>query len=259
MTTTFLPHGSSHAPHTRLVPSSPGARRVAELRGWVLGLRDLRRDGIDVAVRGRTGIAGERSGERCLAIQTGPRRWLVGLVDARGPGADAADAAHALVSHLRRRAALRELPAILADANAFVRAHDRGLLVAASLLDVDAAHHSVRAAVAGGVAPLVAGRSGDVVALDAHGPGLGLVADPRWTIAGPLRLAPGHLLLAATDGVQDRVRDDGEAFGRVRVAGVLAACRADGPRAAARTAIRAACDWAPEDPSDLSALALRVR
>lgn len=233
--------------------------RSTELRAWVVGLRDLRHEGIDLAVRGRTGLAGVRAGDRCFATQTGAGRWLLGLLDARGPGDDAAEVAREVVGFLRRRSARREPAAVLADADEFVRAEGRGRLVAATLVDVDVPRHAVRIAVAGGVVPLVAGRSGDVVALGDRGPALGLGAGARWTVAGPVPLAPGHVLPATTDGVPDRARADGTTFGARRVAETLRDLRSAPPRAVVRAVLDEADRWSADDRSDRSALALRLR
>jgi serine phosphatase RsbU (regulator of sigma subunit) len=243
---------------------APTVPRNAELRGWVIGLQDLERDGLDVAVRGRAGAATLRSGDRCFAIATGPGRWLLGLADAHGPGDEAADAARSVVGHLRARAAALlpgsgELPRLLGDTNAFVRRTLRGRLVSVVLVHADAAHHAVRVAVAGGVAPLVVGRSGDVVPLGDRGPVLGLVDAARWAETPPVRLAPGHVLAAVTDGVPDRARDDGSTFGVGRVAEILARHRADRPRGVVRAVLDACDAFAPGDPADRSALALRLR
>lgn len=278
---------------------APPALRSAEIRRWILGLRDLRRDGLDLAVRGRAGVPSLRSGDRCFAIATGRGRWLVGLADAHGPGEGAAEAARALVAHLRNRApalarAGASLAGILADANAFVRrtvhcdsaesASDArsllrtgtvrptrlagplraspassGRLVSVVLVHTDATHHAVRIAVAGAVSPLAAGRTGDVVSLGDRGPALGLVDAARWTETGPVRLAPGHVLLAVTDGVPDRARDDGETFGVARVSRVLSEHCRFAPRAVVRSVLDASDAFAPDDPADRTAFALRLR
>lgn len=239
------------------IPTSVPSRR-GELRGWAIGLRDLRRDGVRLAVRGRPGTAGLPSGDRCLAAATGPGRWLVGLLDARGPGEDASRLARTVAQHLRHHAAGRELAAVLSDVDAFVREEGRGRLLAVTLVEVDGPHHAVRVAVAGGVVPLVAGRSGDVVALGERGPHLGLGAGARWRVAGPVRLAPGHHLLVTTDGVPDRTRDDGSTFGGERVAAVLRAHRDASPRVVVRAVLDAAEAWSADDASDHTALALRL-
>lgn len=233
--------------------------RGAELRGWALGMRELRSDAIDLAVRGRPGLAGVRAGERCFAIATGAGRWLVGVADARGPGDEAADLARAVVGHLRRAAPFREVASVLAGANRFVRESAPGRLVAVTLVDVDGPRHAVRIAVAGGVPALVAGHSGDVFRIGERGPALGLVEDPRWRVAGPIRLAPGHLLAVVTDGVTDRVRDDGTTFGDARVAAVLRDHVHGSPRAAARAILDRGDTWSTDDVADRTALALRLR
>ena len=247
---------TSTLPASLLLTSAP---RTAELRGWAVGLRDLRRDAIDLSVRGRAGVPGVRAGERCFAIATGSGRWLIGLADAQGPGDGAADAARAVVGHLRRAAPFRDLQTVLAGANRFARESIPGRLVEMTLLDVDAPRHAVRIAVAGGVAALAAGRSGDVVALGERGPALGLVADAKWSVTGPVRLAPGHLLAAVTDGIVDRARDDGTTFGEARVAALLSEHRGASPRTAARALLDQGDAWSGDDPADRTALALRLR
>jgi len=249
--TSVLPAPASFAPFR-------APARSAELRGWILGLRELRADGIRLAVRGRGGIPGVRSGDRCVAVETAPGRWLLGLVDAGGPGEDAASAARAVAGFLRRNAARREPVTTAALADTFVRESLGSRLVQATLVDVDAARHSVRVVLAGGPAPVAVGRSGEVVALGDPGPALGLVDDARRVEAGPFRLGPGHLLLLATDGVREAVRDDGAAFGEMRVRATLRDLCADTPRTVVRTLLDRIDAFAPDDATDRTALALRL-
>jgi serine phosphatase RsbU (regulator of sigma subunit) len=52
--------------------------------------------------------------------------------------------------------------------------------------------------------------------------------------AGPLRLAPGMVVLAVTDGVHDAVDREGHPFGSHGASRALAAVRELGPRAVVR-------------------------
>ena len=243
MTTTFLPSIDRHH----------------DLRTWVRTLRDLERDGVHGAVRSVPGREDAPSGEYAFAVSTGPRRWLIGLLDARGPGEEAAATARAVAGHLRARSrTVRELPTLLTSANDFVRREARYRLVKATLIGVDALHHSVRIALAGAVTPLVVGRTGDVVPLGDRGPALGLVAEAHWRETGPVRLAPGHLLAAVTDGVVERPCLDGTAFSLWRVAQTMRSHLGARPRAAVRALLARVDAFGEDEGSDRTALALRV-
>ena len=73
-----------------------------------------------------------------------------------------------------------------------------------------------------------------------------------------LRLAPGDVLLAYTDGATDARDADGRRFGERRLRQAFAAAAGDGPAAAVdavRAAIEGFCSAAPEPADDLTLLA----
>jgi serine phosphatase RsbU (regulator of sigma subunit) len=233
--------------------------RTSELRAWVNVARELRRQGVDASVRSAPAIAGAARGDLAFAHEVLPRRWILGLVDARGTGAETADVGRAVAEHLRDRSrAVRELPVLLANANDFLRAEAPGRLVATTLISLDAPRHTVRIALAGSVTPVAVGRSGDVVALGERGPALGLVDEARWRETGPIRLAPGHLLLAPSDGIVERVREDGASFGLWRVGETMRALRESRPRQVVRALLDRVAHFGDEEGGDCTALALRL-
>lgn len=232
--------------------------RTSELRAAVQTLRDLRRQSVQAAVRAVPGRTDLPSGDLVFAREILPRRWLLGVLDGRGPGADAESAARAVADVLVERSrAVRELPALLANANDFLRTEAPGRLVAATLIALDAQRHAVRIALAGSVTPVAVGRSGEVVALGTRGPALGLVDDAQWRDTGPVRLGPGHLLVAPTDGIVERVREDGSQFGLWRVAETMRALRDAKPRDLLRALLDRAARFGDEPGGDRTALALR--
>ncbi|MCE9637091.1 MAG: serine/threonine-protein phosphatase [Planctomycetes bacterium] len=233
-------------------------RREA-LRESVGVIRALRRTGVDTAARSVTGRGDVPSGDLAFAQEVAPCRWILGLVDARGPGADAAATAVAIEDHIRSRSrAVRELPLLLASANDFLRCEAPGRLAAVSLIALDTARRTVRVALAGAVTPVVLGRDGDVAVLGRRGPALGLVDDVRWRDSAPVRLGPGHLLVAATDGVVECVRDDGSTFGLWRVAETMRELRDAPARSVVRSVLVRASAFGDESGSDRAALALRM-
>jgi serine phosphatase RsbU (regulator of sigma subunit) len=123
---------------------------------------------------------------------------------------------------------------------------------------LDAPRHTVRIALAGSVTPVAVGRSGEVVALGERGPALGLVDEARWRDTGPVRLAPGHLLVAPSDGIVERVREDGTVFGLWRVAETIRALRDARPRELVRALLARAEQFGDEEGGDRTAFALRV-
>ena len=231
------------------------------LRDHARVLRRMRRDGIVVSARQRA--VGEGSpGEVALFAPLGERRWLVGVVDAKVRDAVAAEIARDVARQITVRAVnTRHLGDVLSAANDFV--HDAAggdELVSAALFVLDGARCTIRMANAGQIAPLAVGRSGGVIALDGHGPALGLLADQTYRAAGPLRLAPGMIVLAVTDGVHDAVDGEGHPFGREGVGRSLAAARQHGPRAVVRRVLAdVARHAAPEEADHRTALAFAFR
>ena len=210
------------------IPTLPGLRGKARL------LRDLRLDGVRVSVRQRP--LGVDTGDFALAHPLGSGRWLLAVGDSmgRGPFAEqiSAEVRTFLRSRSRRTGSLGDL---MRGANAMVHDLTAGeRYVSLLLLELDAQRHTVRLANAGQCEPLAVGRSGGVIALEGHGPALGLLADVDYHEAGPLRLPPGVVLLATSDGVTEALDAENRPFGRDGVAAALARYRSTPPRAIVR-------------------------
>jgi len=237
------------------------------LRDHVLVLRRMRRDGIDVSAR--QALLAAETGDLVEFVPLGERRWLVALIDAktRGPaGAEIArDVARMIATRIHATPHGKDHPAsVLAAANAFVNEMAAGEeLVSAVLFVLDGARRTIRMANAGQIAPLAVGRSGGAVQLEGHGPALGLLPEAEYRDAGPLRLPPGMIALATTDGVHDAVDKDGRAFGGEGLGRSLAAARTHGshrvgPRAVVRRVLAdVARHAAPDEADDRTAVAFR--
>lgn len=230
------------------------------LRDHVRLLRRMRRDGIVVSAR--QALLGDDTGDRVEFVPLGERRWLIAVIDAktRGPAGAAivADVARLIATrapHTKRASALLDAASALVSESG---AGDE--LVSAALFVLDGAARTMRIANAGQIAPLAVGRSGGVVELEGHGPALGLLADATYRDAGPLRLAPGMIVLAVTDGVRDASDADGHPFGMRGMSRSLAAAREFGPRAVVRRVLADAERHAePECADDRTALAFSFR
>ncbi len=251
----------------------------AELRRTVGALRRLDASGVDAAVRGRPagavirGLAAAHAapaasvagGDRVEIVDLGSRRTLVALIDAHGPGESAGELASALAAHVRFAAVRHHEPPtlLLASSDEVVRRNfrgARGAIASMVVLLVDAAHHTVRIANAGMPSPVVGGRAGICVPLGERGPALGVAAGVVRTETGPIRLSPGQILVAASDGVEEAASADGSAFGTERLAQALTDRRADGPAAVAREIIARTDAWtSPEDSDDRTVFAMRLR
>lgn len=221
-------------------------------------LRALRRDGIRLAARRVP--AGDAAGDFVVAYPLGQSRWLIGIGDAMGRGPEARRLAQAVKDYLEARAnKVRRLGDLLAGANELVCELGGGeSFVSLLLFVVDARRRTLRIANAGHVEPLAAGRSGGVVALEGHGPALGLIPGAEYRDAGPLRFPPRVLVLAATDGVTEATSPTGEHFGRERTASALARARARGPRGAVREVVESLLAFGDGEPRDAATvLALR--
>jgi serine phosphatase RsbU (regulator of sigma subunit) len=172
--------------------------------------------------------------------------------------------ASALAAHVRFSAARNHEPPtlLLASSDEVVRRlgrGERGAIASMLVLLVDATRHTVRIANAGMPAPVVGGRAGLCVPLGDRGPALGLVTGMQRSETGPIRLSPGQILVAATDGVIDAASADGSTFGADRLAEIITDRRAEGPAAVARDVIRRTDEWtSPEDADDRTVFAMRL-
>lgn len=219
--------------------------------------RALREDGIVFAARQRP--AESANGDFATAVRLGPGRWLVAVGDVMGRGRVAASLADRIVEHIQERAPRAlSLGDLAGTANELVYDLTDGEKFASMLLlEFDVQAGTVRLANAGHEVPLAVGRSGGVVALEGHGPALGLLRDTRYRGSGPLRLARGMILLAITDGVIEAVNERGRPYGRDRAARALAECRRQGPKAIVRRVIREASKHAAHQ-DDRTAVAVQL-
>ncbi|MDG4828908.1 SpoIIE family protein phosphatase [Solwaraspora sp. WMMD1047] len=120
----------------------------------------------------------------------------------------------------------------------------------------------LRLRIAGGghPAPLVAGRDGTVRAVKVGGMPVGALPTARFSEIS-LRLAPGELLLAYSDGVTEaRGGPDGhQMFGEARLAQALAGCAALPPAALIESLLQHVDDWLDgHSHDDIALLALRA-
>ncbi len=237
---------------------NPPVLALPGLRGKARVLRDLRLDGIRVSVRQRP--AGVDTGDFAMPHPLGAGRWLLAIGDAMGRGPFAEQAAAEVRTYLRARAArAASLGDLTRGANALVHELTGGeRYVSLLLMLIDARRHTVRLANAGHPEPLAVGRAGGVIALEGHGPALGLLPSVSYHEAGPLRLPPGVLLLATTDGATEAQDPAGRPFGRDGVARVLAARCSAGPRAVVRGVLDAVERHSVRPLAD-SATAIAVR
>lgn len=226
------------------------------LRDHVRRMRRMRHDGI--AVSARQALLDGETGDLVEFVPLGEKRWLVALIDSKQRGPRPAEIARDVARLVATRAhSTRHPGALLAAANALVHESAGGdELVSAALFVLDGARRTIRIANAGQVAPRAVGRAGGVVALEGHGPALGLLPEVDYKDGGPLRLAPGMIVLAVTDGVVDAVDREGHPFGREAVGRSLAAARQLGPRAVVRRVLAdAARHGSPDEADDRTALA----
>ena len=234
------------------------------LRDHVRQLRRMRHDGIAVSARQALlgADSGEDSGDVVEFVPLGDKRWLVAVIDAKSRGPAGAEIARDVARLIVTRAhSTRHPGALLAAANALVSEAAAGdELVSVVVFVLDGARQTIRMANAGQISPLAVGRSGGVVALEGHGPALGLLPEVDYRDAGLMRLAPGMVVLAVTDGVHDAVDGEGNPFGRKGSSRSLAAVREFGPRAVVRGVLadveRHAC---ADEADDRTALAFSFK
>jgi hypothetical protein len=176
------------------------------LRDHVRRLRRMRHDGIVVSAR--QALLGSDSGDVVEFVPLGDKRWLVAVIDAKSRGPAGAEIARDVARLISSRAPNTRHPgALLAAANALVSEAAGGdEMVSAALFVLDGVRRTIRMANAGQIAPLAVGRSGGVVALEGHGPALGLLPDVDYKDAGPLRLAPGRAGRSPPSASSDRAR-----------------------------------------------------
>ncbi len=207
-------------------------------------LKGLRRDGVNFALRRRPPI--QHGGDILRIIELDGGRYVIAAGHVMGMDSQASWLARILTDHIveRSRYALclgdvatsaSELIAELSDGERFA-----SLL----LLQLDGPRAAFRIVNAGHPEPMAVGRAGGVVTLEGHGPAIGLVPGTVYHEAGPLRLARGMTVLAATEDLFEARRASGDMFGRRRIAKALAAERENCPRAIVRRVLDAADEFA---------------
>ncbi|MBI5165698.1 MAG: SpoIIE family protein phosphatase [Magnetospirillum sp.] len=153
---------------------------------------------------------------------------------------------------------VRPLESCLGRVNEVVVSESRaGMFATVFIGEIHLASGVLRYCNAGHTAALLVGRTGGVRRLTANGPALGLKSGHAYS-AERLEMAPGSVLLAASDGVTEATAPDGRAFGEGRL-DVLAANLAGGTPTRTVEAIAAAVDdftQGCERCDDLSCLAL---
>jgi len=151
-------------------------------------------------------------------------RWALLLGDASGKGVAAGLVASAVQARVHTAARLANLApaALMAAVDRDVYATTDGARYATAIYaTLDAASRRLTLVNAGHPAVLIANGS-TLTRLDASGPALGLTEAGHFT-AHDLTLAPGSLLVAYTDGVNEAHDENGEEFGETRLAALLSA------------------------------------
>ncbi len=152
------------------------------------------------------------------------RTWALLLGDASGKGVAAGLVASAVQARVHTAARLANLApaALMAAVDRDVYATTDGARYATAIYaTLDAASRRLTLVNAGHPAVVVADGS-ELTRLDASGPALGLTEASHFT-AHDLTLAPGTLLVAYTDGVNEARDEAGEEFGEDRLAALLSA------------------------------------
>lgn len=206
--------------------------------------------------------AGAVGGDLYDFLPLGPGRVAFVLADASGKGVGAALLMAHLQALLRSQAqrALDDLTGFLADVNGQFLASTAPEHFATLFFGVyDDAGRWLRYANCGHNPPVLAAADGTFARLAPTAPVVGLLQDWKAT-AGEVRLEPGDLLLAYSDGVSEAGRTCGEEFGEARLVEALRARRTL-PLAellpALVSAVEAFAGEAHED--DLTLVALRGR
>ena len=207
-------------------------------------VRELRKDGIVFACR-QVPIEPE-NGDFVAVAKVEEHRWIVAIGDVMGHGHDAAELAREVCDHIEERAHYAQsLGDLVSTANELVCERTDGeKFVSLLLLVIDGRTGTFRIANAGSEEPLAVGRGGGVVALEGHGPALGVLRDYTFRESGPIRMARGMIMLATTDGVIDALDAEGKRYGRHRASMALAEARHNGPKAVVRRILREAQDHA---------------
>jgi len=232
------------------------ARDMKTLRDRVRLVRALRKDGIEFSCR-QVPVEPE-NGDFVAVVRVAEQRWIVALGDVMGHGPHAAALANEVCDHIEERAPYAQSLGDLASTTnelVFERT-DGDRFVSLLLLLIDGRRGTFRIANAGSEEPLAVGRGGGVVALEGHGPALGVLRGHAFHESGPIRMARGMIMLATTDGVIDAIDAEGTRYGRHRASKALAEARHLGPRAVVRRILREAQDHASHQ-DDRTVLALQ--
>lgn len=177
-------------------------------------------------------------------------RWGVAVGDVVGKGMPAALLMSHLSAEVRHRVRAEASPVrVVAGLNRQV--FDAAILdrfVTFLLIVVDARSDEVTIVNAGHPAPWVRRATGELFAVgdDDAGPPLGVVADPTYR-ATTVRLGPGDVVLAYTDGVSEAINAHSRLFGVAAIGRTIAGAPAD-PQAVGRAVLRAVRAHAQGNP-----------
>jgi sigma-B regulation protein RsbU (phosphoserine phosphatase) len=188
--------------------------------------------GLDVAVRYEPFAPEDVGGDFYDHFPLAPGRSAFFLGDVCGKGAEAAAVTSLARYTLRTAALLEEGPwATLVHLNAALLMEPEMQTCTAVYGEIDTtgASASVRLAVAGHPAPLVARCDGTVETTTAHGTMLGAFPDPDFNTCAVV-LEPGDTIIAYSDGILDAAVDGAEVDGQ-RIAGWLAGAPGSGAQA----------------------------
>ena len=135
--------------------------------------------------------------------------------------ADLAEPAIAAVSDPAERAAKRVETAVVLTNDYIARTHERANMFATLFFGILDPDTGLLTFINGGhEPPVLVGPSGALERLKPTGPALGLLPDRDFEVRR-VKLLPGGLLLAFTDGVTDARNASGEPFGEQRLIGLL--------------------------------------
>jgi sigma-B regulation protein RsbU (phosphoserine phosphatase) len=214
--------------HREMIAKQRMERDLALARSIQLGLlpeRPPQLAGFEIAVSHRPSL--ECGGDYYDFIPLGPDTTLAVVADVEGKGVGSAmvmanlqATLHALLAHLH------SLERLVESLNDMILADTRGqkyMTMFVGLLDQP--HRTLHYVNAGHVPPAVVRANGDVDYLREGGMVVGLFPNQHFD-RGHVRLEPGDIVVACTDGITEAMDRDGEEFGQERLVQLVAKERA---------------------------------
>ncbi len=214
--------------HREMIAKQRMERDLALARSIQLGLlpeRPPQLAGFEIAVSHRLSL--ECGGDYYDFIPLGPDTTLAVVADVEGKGVGSAmvmanlqATLHALLAHLH------SLERLVESLNDMILADTRGqkyMTMFVGLLDQP--HRTLHYVNAGHVPPAVVRANGDVDYLREGGMVVGLFPNQHFD-RGHVRLEPGDIVVACTDGITEAMDRDGEEFGQERLVQLVAKERA---------------------------------